>query len=370
MNLSEHKKLIIKIGSSLLINESDGSLNKLWLENLIKEISELKKSNHSVIIVSSGAIGLGRKYLGFDYGYNRLEQQQAAAASGQIILAHAYQDLFEKDNIKVAQVLLTLDDLEDRTKYINARNTIETLLNIDVVPIINENDTVATEEIRYGDNDQLAARVSQLISADCLVLFSDVKGLYSADPKTHPDAKLIKEIDDISNEITSMATELKSEYGSGGMQSKIEAAKICMNSGCHTIIASGLLQKPISNINNTNEYSHFIPRENPLSARKKWIRGMIDFKGSIEIDEGAESALDNGKSLLPVGVEKVEGSFDKGELISITSKSGNEIAKGMTNYSSPEIELIKGLKTSEIKSKLDYLTTNEIIHRDNLVLTK
>ena len=195
MNLNEQKKLIIKIGSSLLINESDGSLNKLWLDNLVKEITELKKNNHSVTIVSSGAIGLGRKYLGFDDGYNRLEQQQAAAASGQIILAHAYQDLFEKHQIKVAQVLLTLDDLEDRTKYLNARNTIETLLNIDVIPIINENDTVATEEIRYGDNDQLAARVSQLISADCLILFSDVKGLYDANPKTHPDAQLIKEID-------------------------------------------------------------------------------------------------------------------------------------------------------------------------------
>jgi len=370
MNLNEQKKLIIKIGSSLLINESDGSLNKLWLDNLVEEITELKKNNHSVIIVSSGAIGLGRKYLGFDDGYNRLEQQQAAAASGQIILAHAYQDLFEKHQIKVAQVLLTLDDLEDRTKYLNARNTIETLLNIDVIPIINENDTVATEEIRYGDNDQLAARVSQLISADCLILFSDVKGLYDANPKTHPDAQLIKEIDNITNEIKYMATESKSDYGSGGMQSKIEAAKICMNSGCHTIVASGLLEKPIDNINNTNDYSHFIPQENPLSARKKWIRGMIDSKGSIEIDQGAEMALETGKSLLPVGVRAVEGSFDKGELISIVSKSGDVIGKGMTNFSDLEIEIIKGLKTSEIKSKLGYLTTNEIIHRDNLVLTK
>ena len=370
MNLNEQKKLIIKIGSSLLINESDGSLNKLWLDNLVKEITELKKNNHSVIIVSSGAIGLGRKYLGFDDGYNRLEQQQAAAASGQIILAHAYQDLFEKHQIKVAQVLLTLDDLEDRTKYLNARNTIETLLNIDVIPIINENDTVATEEIRYGDNDQLAARVSQLISADCLILFSDVKGLYDANPKTHPDAQLIKEIENITNEIKSMATESKSDYGSGGMQSKIEAAKICMNSGCHTIVASGLLKKPIDNINTTNDYSHFIPQENPLSARKKWIRGMIDSKGSIEIDQGAEMALETGKSLLPVGVRAVEGSFDKGELISIVSKSGDVIGKGMTNFSDLEIEIIKGLKTSEIKSKLGYLTTNEAIHRDNLVLTK
>ena len=370
MNLNEQKKLIIKIGSSLLINESDGSLNKLWLDNLVEEITELKKNNHSVIIVSSGAIGLGRKYLGFDDGYNRLEQQQAAAASGQIILAHAYQDLFEKHQIKVAQVLLTLDDLEDRTKYLNARNTIETLLNIDVIPIINENDTVATEEIRYGDNDQLAARVSQLISADCLILFSDVKGLYDANPKTHPDAQLIKEIENITNEIKSMATESKSDYGSGGMQSKIEAAKICMNSGCHTIVASGLLKKPIDNINTTNDYSHFIPQENPLSARKKWIRGMIDSKGSIEIDQGAEMALETGKSLLPVGVRAVEGSFDKGELISIVSKSGDVIGKGMTNFSDLEIEIIKGLKTSEIKSKLGYLTTNEAIHRDNLVLTK
>mgnify|MGYP006419153627 CR=1 FL=1 len=370
MNLNEQKKLIIKIGSSLLINESDGSLNKLWLDNLVEEITELKKNNHSVIIVSSGAIGLGRKYLGFDDGYNRLEQQQAAAASGQIILAHAYQDLFEKHQIKVAQVLLTLDDLEDRTKYLNARNTIETLLNIDVIPIINENDTVATEEIRYGDNDQLAARVSQLISADCLILFSDVKGLYDANPKTHPDAQLIKEIENITNEIKSMATESKSDYGSGGMQSKIEAAKICMNSGCHTIVASGLLEKPIDNINTTNDYSHFIPQENPLSARKKWIRGMIDSKGSIEIDQGAEMALETGKSLLPVGVRAVEGSFDKGELISIVSKSGDVIGKGMTNFSDLEIEIIKGLKTSEIKSKLGYLTTNEAIHRDNLVLTK
>lgn len=370
MNLNEQKKLIIKIGSSLLINESDGSLNKLWLDNLVEEITELKKNNHSVIIVSSGAIGLGRKYLGFDDGYNRLEQQQAAAASGQIILAHAYQDLFEKHQIKVAQVLLTLDDLEDRTKYLNARNTIETLLNIDVIPIINENDTVATEEIRYGDNDQLAARVSQLISADCLILFSDVKGLYDANPKTHPDAQLIKEIENITNEIKSMATESKSDYGSGGMQSKIEAAKICMNSGCHTIVASGLLEKPIDNINTTNDYSHFIPQENPLSARKKWIRGMIDSKSSIEIDQGAEMALETGKSLLPVGVRAVEGSFDKGELISIVSKSGDVIGKGMTNFSDLEIEIIKGLKTSEIKSKLGYLTTNEIIHRDNLVLTK
>jgi glutamate 5-kinase len=182
--------------------------------------------------------------------------------------------------------------------------------------------------------------------------------------------KLIKEINNITNEIKSMATESKSDYGSGGMQSKIEAAKICMNSGCHTIVASGLLEKPIDNINNTNDYSHFIPQENPLSARKKWIRGMIDSKGSIEIDQGAEMALETAKSLLPVGVRAVEGSFDKGELISIVSKSGDVIGKGMTNFSDLEIEIIKGLKTSEIKSKLGYLTTNEIIHRDNLVLTK
>ncbi|MCZ6516877.1 MAG: glutamate 5-kinase [Gammaproteobacteria bacterium] len=366
--LSAGKRVVIKIGSSLLVDTAAGTLNRPWLESLAGEVVRLKQRGQQVLLVSSGAIALGRRYLNFASDQRRLEELQAAAAAGQIVLAHAYQDLLDRHNIKVAQVLLTPDDTEDRRRYLNARSTLETLLALGVVPVINENDTVATQEIRYGDNDRLAARVSEMISADCLVLLSDVDGLYESDPATNPDAVLIPEVHEITPELESICGSSRTEYGSGGMATKLAAARICMSAGCATLIASGIELAPLLAVENGGPCTWFLPNKTPLAARKQWIAGTLATRGALTIDAGAERALNEGKSLLPVGVVAVDGRFSRGDAVSIKGSSGCELGRGLAAYDSDDAQVIRGQRSQDIERLLGYRGRDEMIHRDNLVL--
>jgi glutamate 5-kinase len=366
--LSAGNRVVIKVGSSLLVDSATGTLNRPWLESLAGEVVRLKKRGQQVMLVSSGAIALGRRYLNFANDQRRLEEHQAAAAAGQIVLAHAYQDLLDRHNIKVAQILLTPDDTENRRRYLNARSTLETLLALGVVPVINENDTVATQEIRYGDNDRLAARVSEMISADCLVLLSDVDGLHESDPATNPDAALIPEVHEITPELESICGRSRTEYGSGGMATKLAAARICMSAGCATLIANGLQLAPLLAVENGGPCTWFLPKETPLAARKQWIAGSLTTRGALTIDAGAERALSEGKSLLPVGVVAVDGRFSRGDAVSIKGSNGRELGRGLAAYGSDDAQVIQGQRSQDIERLLGYRGRDEMIHRDNLVL--
>lgn len=367
-SLADASRVVIKIGSALLVDSDTGRLNRSWLESLADEIVRLRERGQQVLVVSSGAIALGRRYLGMSQDQSRLEDHQAAAAAGQILLAHAYQDLLDDRGVRVAQVLLTLDDTEDRRRYLNARSTLATLLRLGVVPVINENDTVATQEIRYGDNDRLGARVAEMVSADCLVLLSDVDGFYTADPTTSDNAKLIPEVRDITTEIEARAGASNTAFGSGGMVTKLAAARICMAAGCATLIANGHRLEPLLAIEAGEPCTWFIPRKSPRAARKQWIAGSLTSRGRLVIDAGAERALAAGGSLLPVGVVRVEGEFERGDAISVIDASGRRVARGLAAYSSRDAEIIQGRRSDEIESLLGYGGRDEIIHRDDLVL--
>jgi glutamate 5-kinase len=366
--LAEAARVVVKIGSSLLVDSATGKLNRPWLESLADEIARLRGRGQQVMVVSSGAIALGRKYLGLADNQRRLEDHQAAAAAGQVLLAHAYQELLGKRDIRIAQVLLTLEDTENRRRYLNARSTLETLLGLGVVPVINENDTVATQEIRYGDNDRLAARVAEMTSADCLILLSDVDGLYDSDPAGNSEALLIPEIHEITAKVESLAGESATPFGSGGMVTKLAAAKICMAAGCATVIANGHRKNPIESLEANEPSSWFVPRKTPRAARKQWIAGSLTPRGTLIIDAGAERALAKGGSLLPVGVVAVEGDFQRGDAVSIHNRDGRDIARGLTTYSSRDAKVILGRRSEDIESLLGYAGRDEIIHRDNLVL--
>jgi glutamate 5-kinase len=366
--LSEARRVVVKIGSSLLINENTGELNRSWLESLAGELAQLIANGQEVILVSSGAIALGRAYLNMQPDQRRLDEHQAAAAAGQVVLAHGYQELMGAHGIKVAQVLLTPDDTEARRRYLNARSTLETLMGLGVLAVINENDTVATQEIRYGDNDRLAARVAEMVSADCLVLLSDVNGLYSADPNEDSAARLIPEVREITPELTAVAGESRTAYGTGGMATKLAAARICMSAGCSTVIANGHQSQPLSAVLAGSSCTWFLPSKTPLAARKQWIAGMLIPSGQLVIDAGAEQALLNGSSLLSVGVQSVEGTFDCGDAVVIATSDGRVVAHGLTAYSSTDASLIMGSKSQDIETKLGYQGREEMIHRDNLVL--
>ncbi len=368
LTLADAARIVIKIGSSLLVEAESGRLNRDWLESLADEIVRLRARGQQVLIVSSGAIALGRPYLGLSREQTRLEDHQAAAAAGQILLAHAYQDLLDARNVRVAQILLTLDDTENRRRYLNARSTVETLLSLGVVPVINENDTVATQEIRYGDNDRLAARVADMISADCLILLSDVDGLYSADPMRDPDAVLIPEVHEITAEIEALAGTSRTAFGSGGMVTKLAAARICMAAGCATLIANGRRLAPLAAIESGSPCTWFIPRKTPRAARKQWIAGSLTVRGRLIIDAGAEHALAEGGSLLPVGVVAVEGEFERGDAISVATGDGRDVARGLAAYSSADAAIIQGCRSDEIERLLGYAGRDEIIHRDDMVL--
>ena len=366
--LTDAKRVVIKIGSALLVDSETGALNRPWLMALADEVVRMRERGQQVVIVSSGAIALGRPYLGMSREQSRLEDHQAAAAAGQILLAHAYQDLLDERGVRMAQVLLTLDDTENRRRYLNARSTLSRLIQLGAVPVINENDTVATQEIRYGDNDRLGARVAEMVSADCLVLLSDVDGLYTADPTTDPDAELIPEVRDITDEIAGRAGASSTPFGSGGMITKIAAARICMAAGCATVIANGHRLEPLRAIEAGAPCTWFIPRKSPRAARKQWIAGSLKSHGRLLIDGGAERALAAGGSLLPVGVVGVEGEFERGDALTVVGEDGRNIARGLAAYSSADAKRIQGRRSEEIEGLLGYGGRDEIMHRDNLVL--
>ena len=366
MYINRFKKIVIKIGSSILIDEK-GNPKKKWLEEFVNDIKQLSKKNKEIVIVSSGAIALGCEYLGINKKGLKVDKSQAIASIGQIELMSFYKKIFNKSKIKISQILLTLDDTEQRRRAINAKRTIDNLLKMGIIPIVNENDTTATTEIKYGDNDRLASRVSQIIGADCLILLSDVDGLYTDNPKKNKNSKLIKTVKEIDKSTKRYATKTENFYGSGGMVTKIEAAKICQLAGCYMVIANGNYKNPINKIIKNNNCTWFIPKISKLDARKQWIIGSISPKGEIIIDQGAEKAIGNGKSLLPAGVKKISGVFEKGDHILVKNLNNVECGRGLSSFSSKEIQKIKGFHSSKIKSILGYSSREEIIHKDDLV---
>jgi glutamate 5-kinase len=368
--LIEARRVIVKVGSSLLVDNEKGRLNRGWLESFAADIARLRKRGQEVVLVSSGAIALGRRHLGLTQGKLKLEESQAAAAVGQIRLAHAYKELLEAHDITVAQILLTLGDTEQRRRYLNARGTINTLLSLGAVPVINENDTVATAEIRYGDNDRLAARVAQMTAADCLVLLSDIDGLYTANPNENPAAEFLARVLDITPAIEAMAGGASSAFGTGGMQTKIAAAKIAVGAGCHLCIAKGAHQHPLKRIEEGARCTWFLPSSTPSAARKQWIAGTLRPAGAISVDEGAVRALMQGKSLLPAGVTRAVGRFDRGDTVSIFGPDGVEVARGICAYSDGDAARILGRKSAEIEMLLGFRGRDEIVHRDDLVLLR
>jgi glutamate 5-kinase len=366
--LADARRLIVKIGSTLLVDEETGRLRGRWLGALAADVAELKRAGKAVAIVSSGAIAVGRNDLGLGRRRLRLEEKQAAAAAGQIRLAHAYQEALARHDVTVAQVLLTPGDTEERRRHLNARSTIETLLKIGAVPVINENDTVGTEEIRFGDNDRLAARVAQMISADTLVLLSDIDGLYTSDPRRSPDAEYVPEVSEITPEIEAMAGAAKPGYSSGGMVTKLAAAKIAMRAGCRMAIADGKKEHSLAAIGHDGRATWFLPSASPIAARKRWIAGALTPRGVLVVDDGAVAALARGKSLLPAGVVTVEGSFDRGDAVVVRGAGGRRIGSGLCAYSDADARLIAGHKSREIEALLGYRGRDEMIHRDDLVL--
>ena len=364
------RRLVVKIGSALLVDEETGAIRRDWLDALGDDVAECRQRGQEVLIVTSGAIAVGRRRLGLDSGKLRLEEKQAAAATGQIQLAHAYQETLARHRITVAQILLTLDDTEERRRHLNARSTISALLRLDTVPVINENDTVATSEIRFGDNDRLAARVAAMISADALILLSDIDGLYSADPRRDPKARFIPEIREITAEIEAMAGEAPPGYSSGGMVTKLVAARIAVGAGCRMAIANGRRLNPLRAIAAGAACSWFLPAATPLSARKRWIAGALKPVGALMVDAGALKALMGGRSLLPAGVTSVEGEFERGDAVRVLSPDGREVARGLSAYSAADAGRIMRHKSGEIEALLGYRGRDEMIHRDDLVLTQ
>ncbi|HQW08624.1 MAG TPA: glutamate 5-kinase [Steroidobacteraceae bacterium] len=366
--ITKARRIVVKVGSALLVDGATGRLNRAWLETLTEDLVWLRKRGQEVILVSSGAIALGRRHLGLAPGALRLEESQAAAAVGQIRLAHAYKELFEAHGVTVAQVLLTLEDSERRRRYLNARATLHGLLSLGALPVINENDTVATAEIRYGDNDRLAARVAQMASADCVLLLSDVDGLYTADPSRNEDATFIERVQRVTPEIEAMAGAAVSDVGSGGMATKIAAAKIALSAGAHLCIAAGAHKHPVRRIEDGARCTWFVPQGNPVTARKQWIAGTLKPGGALVVDEGAWRALHTGKSLLPAGVIRAQGRFDRGDTVSVLAPDGREFARGIAAYSDGDVARIMGRKTREIAALLGFRGRDEMIHRDDLVM--
>jgi len=356
------KKIVLKLGSSTVV-DSKGEFKKKWVTSLIKDIKKYGK-NKDFVIVSSGAIALGQKYLKIKKKKIKVEMSQAIAAVGQIHLAGEFQKLFDKYKIKTGQILISPDDTEQRRRAINVRRTFDNLFKLRAVPIVNENDSTATAEIKYGDNDRLAARVSQIIGADILIIFSDVDGLYDKSKSK----KIVKNVNHIDNKIISMIEKTKNNYGSGGIITKLDAAKICMNSGCHMFIANGKKDNPISNMIENKKFTHFFPKISSLDAKKKWIIGSLSSNGSIKIDDGASKALRNGKSLLAAGITRIDGHFNKGENVLVLDQNNNQLARGLSSFSSEEINKIKGKQSKEIEKILGYLSKTEIIHKDDMVL--
>jgi glutamate 5-kinase len=369
--LGSAKRIVVKIGSSLLVDGSAGTLRAQWLAALAADVARCVQRGQEVVLVSSGAIALGRRGLKMPKGALKLEEKQAAAAAGQIRLAHAYQEQLAKFDIAAAQVLLTGDDTESRRRYLNARTTLTTLVELRAVPVINENDTVATEEIRYGDNDRLAARVAQMVSADVLVLLSDVDGLYDSNPNSNPNAAWIPEVGEVTPAIEAMAGTTSSvDMGTGGMITKLAAAKIAMAAGCRMILADGRGEGPLGRIEHGARCTWFVPKANPRTARKNWIASGLKPTGGLVLDAGAIGALARGKSLLPAGVTSVQGDFQRGDAVILLNAAGQEIGRGLCAYAAADARRIVGHKSGEIEGLLGYRGRDEMVHRDDLVVTQ
>ena len=366
MYLKNSKIIVIKIGSSLLV-DSKKKIRKKWLSSFAKDIQKLKNKNQKIVIVSSGAIALGCKKMNFNKKSIKLDKSQAIASIGQIELMNLFSQTFTKYKLNISQILLTLEDTEERRRSLNAKRTFENLFDLGFIPIVNENDTIATSEIKYGDNDRLASRVAQITNADTLILLSDVDGLYTKNPKIFKDAKLIKKVDDLKKDLKEINIKGINEYGSGGMQTKIEAAKICQLAGCSMIIANGLYTNPISRIIDKNYCTWFSSKVSKLDARKKWIISSVAPKGAIIIDDGAKKALRSGKSLLAAGIKKIIGKFNKGDHIKILDKKNTECARGLSSFTSEEIIKIMGHHSNEIEKLLGYVAKSEVIHKDDMV---
>ena len=367
--LDQAHRIVIKIGSSLLVDRHDGRIRRSWLHSLADDIALMRHHGCEVVIVTSGAIAVGRRHLDLPAGRLRLDDSQAAAAAGQARLVHAYQDALARHGAATAQLLLTLDDTEDRRRYINALNTLNRLLKHDVVPVVNENDTIATQEIRFGDNDRLSARVAMMASADILVLLSDVDGLYEKDPRDDPRATLVEQVDAVTPRIEAMAGRVRAGDSSGGMQTKLIAAGIAMTAGCHMVISNGHVNNPLRAILEGRPCTWFIARGSPAGARKRWIAGSLKPSGTITVDAGAHAALNRGRSLLPAGVTGLAGTFRKGDAVIVEAADGVEIARGLVAYSRNDAESIVGRKSGEIERILGYRGREELIHRDDLVLS-
>lgn len=363
------RRIVVKIGSALLTDRATGQLKSEWLNSLMDDVAALAAEGKQVILVSSGAVALGRHKLGLPKGALELEQSQAAAAVGQISLAHAYQELAAARGLTAAQVLLTLGDTEQRRRYLNARHTIEVLLSLKAIPVVNENDTVATTEIRYGDNDRLSARVASMASADCLVLLSDIDGLYTAPPNDNPNAQHIPLVTEITPQIEAMAGDAGTELSKGGMKTKVEAGKIALASGIDMVITTGRIMNPLRAISEGAKVTWFIAKSDPVTAKKRWISGQLVPAGQVFLDAGAERALLSGKSLLPAGVTRVEGSFDRGDAVIIRAADGRELGRGLIAYATAEAQRIIGKRSSEIAEILGYEGRDTLIHRDDLALT-
>ena len=367
--LAKARRVVVKIGSALLVEDASGHIRRDWLDALADDVAALRAEGKQAILVSSGAIAVGRRHLGLTQKSLKLEEKQAAAATGQIRLAHAWQESLARHDITVAQVLLTLEDTEERRRHLNARSTLTTLLALSCVPVINENDTVATSEIRFGDNDRLAARVAAMISADTLVLLSDIDGLYTADPRSDPAARHIPEVAQITPEIEAMAGEAPPGYSSGGMVTKLAAARVAVGAGCRMAIANGRPLNPLKRLGEGAPATWFLPASEPRTARKAWIAGSLKAMGELTVDDGAAAALGSGRSLLPAGVIKVSGRFERGDLVVVRNRAGLELARGLAAYSAEDAKRIAGHKSREIEALIGYRGRDEMIHRDDLVVT-
>ncbi len=366
MYLNNFKKIVIKIGSSLLI-DGKKNIRKKWLQDFAKDIEQLIKNKKQIIIVSSGAIALGCKKLNINKKSLKIDKSQAVASIGQIELMNLFNEIFKKRGLNLSQILLTLEDTEIRRRAINAKRTLDNLFDLGFIPLVNENDSIATTEIKYGDNDRLASRVTQISGSDCLILLSDVDGLFNKNPKLNKDAELITNVKEINKNIEKYITKNISEHGTGGMKTKIEAAKICQISGCYMAIANGLINRPIKNIINKNYCTWFLPKISKLDARKKWIISSIAPKGELVVDDGAIQALKKGKSLLAAGIRNINGNFNKGDHVKILDKNMMECARGLSSFNSEEILRIKGQHSSKIGEILGYISKSEVIHKDDMV---
>jgi glutamate 5-kinase len=366
--LADFRRIVVKVGSSLLVDAEAGRLKESWLASLTADLAALHADKRGLLVVSSGAIALGRAVLKLPAGALKLEDSQAAAAVGQIALARTWTEALSRHDIAAGQILVTLGDTEERRRYLNARSTIDKLLEWRAVPVINENDTVATTEIRYGDNDRLAARVATMVSADLLVLLSDVDGLYDAPPGSLATARHLPRVERVTPEIEAMAGTAGSELSRGGMRTKLEAAKIATGAGTHMVIASGRVEHPLRAIAEGARCTWFLTAANPVTARKKWIAGTLEPKGTLTIDAGAVAALRRGNSLLPVGVVRVDGGFARGDAVIIRGPDGAEIGRGLCAYDADDAQKIRGRSSADIASILGFSGRSEIVHRDDLVV--